>query len=105
MLEFFVPDGFPYRVCQYVVRGVRADDSTKIGLFSRKEAGAQLPIGSEADAITSRTERLTYRIYKTNFTYTVTKSITPCGLCRIAGRDGDKWAILGLDNGFQFCSA
>src|SRR6185312_11496662 len=98
MLQFFVPDGLADCLSQSRVVGVRADDCAQIGLFGGEEAGAQLSIGGQANAVAACAERLADRINKADLANAIAERIAARGLGRIAGSDLYQWTIVSLDD-------
>src|SRR6266446_9592995 len=102
VLEFLVPDGTANRSGQCVIGGIGPDNGAQVRLFGGEEAGTQLSICGQADAVAHSAERLTDGIDEAYFPDAVAEGITTCRFGGIAGGNRHEWAILGFDDGFQF---
>src|SRR6266849_5084809 len=94
VFEFLVPYRTANRISQYIIRSIGADNSTQVCLLSRKEAGTQLSIGGQADAVACSAERLTHGVDKANLADAIAKCITSCSLRWVTRGDRHERSIL-----------
>src|SRR5262245_18757081 len=86
MLELLAPDGLAHYVLEVRVGRSGADRPTQVGLVEREQAGAQLAVGGEPDAVAVAAERLGHRVDEADRAAAVGEAVDAGGCVRLARR-------------------
>src|SRR6266516_411160 len=71
MLQLLAPDGVAHDRLELRVGGARAHRLAQVGLMQREQAGAQLALGGQADAVAVGAERLGHRVDEPDLAFAV----------------------------------